>query len=264
VGKWGQTPFPSKWGQTSRKDILAADSQGPIESLAAYFRGVPRPPRQIFAGQCYHIINRANRKAEVFHEPADYFAFIQLMAKAQEKIELSIFAAELMPNHVHLVVQPAANEDIARWMQWLFTTHARHYHAKYGSSGHVWQGRYKHFAVQDDHYLIALLRYVERNALRAKLVNRAEDWRWGSLHWRGQRNPVIELTSPPLPLPQGWCEFVNQPQTAVELDAIRTCVNRQRPFGDPEWIARVANAAGLKQTLGAVGRPRKKKSGPIS
>jgi putative transposase len=148
-------------------------------------------------------------------------------------------------------------------MQWLFTTHARHYHEKHGTTGHVWQGRYKHFVVQDDHYLLTLLRYVERNALRARLVSRAENWRWGSLHWRSQRNSTLTLTPPPLALPSWWTEFVNQPQTAVELEAIRTGVIRQRPFGDPEWIAKNAEAAGLEQTLCSVGRPRRSRSGPI-
>jgi putative transposase len=224
---------------------------------------MPRPPRQIFAGQCYHILNRANRKAEVFHEAADYSAFIQLMVKANEQVELPLFAANLMPNHVHLVVRPKEDTDVARWMQWLFTTHARHYHAKYGTTGHVWQGRYKHFAVQDDHYLFALMRYVERNALRAKLVTRAEDWKWGSLNWRGQSDSPLILTPPPLDFPASWTEIVNMPQTSAELDAIRTSVNRQRPFGDPDWIAREANASGLDQTLGAIGRPRKMRSGPF-
>jgi putative transposase len=224
---------------------------------------VPRPPRQIFAGQCYHILNRANRKAEVFHEAADYAAFMQLMVKAQEQVELALFATCLMPNHVHFVVRPFEDADISHWMQWLFTTHARHYHAKYGTTGHVWQGRYKHFAVQDDHYLFALLRYVERNALRAQLVARAENWRWGSLHWRGRHESPVILTPPPLELPKDWIQIVNLPQTAAELDAIRTCVNRQRPFGDPEWMAREAKLSGLDQTLIGVGRPRKTRSGPF-
>ena len=224
---------------------------------------MPRPPRQIVAGQCYHIINRANRRAEVFHEAPDYSAFLKLMVKAQEQVELPLFAASLMPNHVHLVVRPNEDDDVARWMQWLFTTHARHYHAKYGTTGHVWQGRYKHFAVQDDHYLLALLRYVERNALRAKLVARAEDWPWGSLNWRTRRESPLILTPPPLELPEGWIQLVNLSQTAAELEAIRTSVNRQRPFGDPDWIAREARASGLDQTLGCVGRPRKARSGPI-
>jgi putative transposase len=186
------------------------------------------------------------------------------MVKAQEYVELPLLAACLMPNHVHLVVRPVGEGDIARWMQWLFTTHALHYHKKYCTTGHVWQGRYKHFVVQDDHYLLTLFRYVERNALRARLVTQAQDWRWGSLNWRRQCDPPIALTPPPLALPSWWTDFVNQPQTAAELDAIRTSVNRQRPFGDPEWIEKEARTAGLGQTLCSVGRPRRPKSGPIS
>jgi putative transposase len=224
---------------------------------------MPRPPRLIFADQCYHVLNRANRRDEVFHEAADYTAFIALMTRAQERVELPILAACLMPNHVHLVVRPNGDADIANWTRWLFTTHVRHYHEKHGTTGRLWQGRYKSFHVQDDHYLLALLRYVERNALRANLVSRAEDWRWGSLNWRAARRAPLELSSPPVELPSYWKEFVNQPQTAAELEAIRTSVNRQRPFGDPDWVERRARDAGLGQSLTNVGRPRKSRCGPI-
>ena len=115
-----------------------------------------------------------------FHEPADYSAFINLMRRAQERLDLPILGACLMPNHVHLVVRPTSDNDIAAWTRWLFTTHVRHYHEKYGTTGRLWQGRYKSFLIQDDHYLLTVLRYVERNAARANLVERAEDWHWGS------------------------------------------------------------------------------------
>jgi putative transposase len=222
---------------------------------------MPRPPRFIFAGHYYHVLNRANRRAVIFHEPADYTSFVNLIVKSQRRLPMSIFAVCLMPNHVHLVVRPQDNAALARWMQWLFTTHARHYHEKYGTSGHVWQGRYKHCPVQDDHYLLTLLRYVERNALRAKLVARAEDWRWGSLCWRNTANAPLSLEPPPLALPGWWTEFVNQPMTAAELEAIRTSVNRQRPYGDPEWVKEKAREAGLNQSLVDVGRPRRPRSG---
>ena len=222
---------------------------------------MPRPPRLIIANECYHVLNRANRKAEVFHGSADYMAFIQLMEKAQLRLEVPIFAFCLMPNHVHLVVRPAADGDVTRWMQWLFTTHARHYHAKHGTTGHVWQGRYKHVPVQSDHHLLTVMRYVERNAMRAKLVSRAQDWRWGSLNWRDCNRTPPMLANSPTPLPSAWTEFVNQPQTAAELEAIRTSVNRQRPFGDAVWVREKARNAGLEQTLVGIGRPRRLRSG---
>ena len=196
---------------------------------------MPRPLRAIYANYCYHVLNRANRRAEVFHESADYGAFLSLMAKAQEHEELPVLAACLMPNHFHLVVRPARPNSIARWVHWLCTTHVRHYHAKYGTSGRIWQGPYKACLVQTDQYLLTVMRYVERNALEARIVRRAEDWCWGSLRWRESGSPLA-LTAAPIDLPSYWTEFVNQPQTAAELAALRECVNKQAPFGDPVWI----------------------------
>jgi putative transposase len=224
---------------------------------------MPRPPRLLFPGQYYHVLNRANRGTEVFHCSADYQAFIQLIQRAQELVEVPMIAASLMPNHVHLVLHPRHRDDIPRWTRWLFTTHVRHYHEKHQTAGRLWQGRYKAFLAQDDHYLLTLIRYVERNALRKNLVRRAEDWRWGSLHWRSRDRPPLCLEAPPLPLPSNWIDYVNLPQTAVELEAIRASVNRQRPFGDPQWVEKKAREAGLNQSLANLGRPRKRRCGPV-
>jgi putative transposase len=249
--------------RVARIDAMSADSRSADGTDPGYAVWMPRPPRCISAGQYYHVLNRANRRATVFHEPRDYDAFINLIVKSQQRLPLPIIAACLMPNHVHLVVCPQEESTLARWMQWLFTTHARHYHEKYGTSGHVWQGRYKHCPVQHDHYLTTLLRYVERNPLRANLVERAEDWRWGSLYWRRASSTPVTLDAPPIELPNWWTQFVNQPMTAAELEAIRTSVNRQRPFGDPGWVMEQAREAGLDQSLADVGRPRKSRSGTI-
>ncbi len=87
-----------------------------------------------------------------------------------------------MPNHFHLVLWPYEDGDLSNWMQWLLTTHVRRYHRMYGTSGHVWQGRFKAFPIQQDEHLFVVMRYVERNALSAQLVTSAEDWRWSSVH----------------------------------------------------------------------------------
>lgn len=224
---------------------------------------MPRPRRLLFANHFYHVLNRANRGHEVFHEPGDYHAFLGLIGRAQEITEIPIIAACLMPNHLHLVVQPRSSSDLPNWTRWLFTTHVRHYHQKYGTIGRLWQGRYKAFLAQSDHHLLTVIRYVERNALRKNLVARAEDWRWGSLRWRAQRRPPIGLSPPPLLLPGNWADYVNIPQTDAEVEAIRACVNRQRPFGEASWVREKARDAGLDQSLIDVGRPRKRRSGPI-
>jgi len=216
---------------------------------------MPRTARAIAPGYCYHLINRGNKRARLFHEPADYEQFLALIARAQARLHLPLIAACLMPNHIHLVVRPSVANDLARWMHWVFTTHVRWHHEKYDATGRVWQGRFKAFASQTDQHLLTVMRYVERNALRSNLVERAEDWEWGSLAWRRERVAPVRLTESPVPLPSYWRHLVNVPHTAAELAEIRTCVNRQRPFGDDDWVARQARELGLEATLRDVGRP---------
>jgi putative transposase len=210
-------------------------------------------------GHCYHLINRGNNRARVFHESADYAAFISLIREASDRVELPILAACLMPNHLHLVVQPKLDGDLARWTHWLFTTHVSRYHRKHKSSGRVWQGRFKAFAIQEDDHLLTVLRYVERNSLRAGLVDRAERWLWGSLRWRDAQLSPIQLQPPPIALPANWVQYVNESQTQAELESIRISVNRQRPFGSQDWVEIKAREFGLSQSLRSVGRPPRKR-----
>jgi putative transposase len=216
---------------------------------------MPRTARAIASGYCYHLINRGNKKARLFHEPADYEQFLALIERAQRRLHLPMLAACLMPNHIHLVVRPTDADDLARWTHWVFTTHVRWHHEKYDATGRIWQGRFKAFAAQTDHHLISVMRYVERNALRAKLVSCAEDWEWGSLAWRRDRFPPVRLSVPPTPLPSYWRHLVNESQTSAELAEIRACVNRQRPFGEDDWVTRQVQEFGLESSVRRIGRP---------
>ncbi|HKU14654.1 MAG TPA: transposase [Steroidobacteraceae bacterium] len=218
---------------------------------------MPRTARAIVAGHCYHLVNRGNNQATIFHEWADYATFLSQIARTQQCVAMPIIAACLMPNHLHLVVRPVDKDDLARWMQRLFTTHVRHHHRKYSTTGRLWQGRFKAFLIQEDEHLITVIRYVERNALRAGLVARAEQWRWGSLRWRAAADQWrLDLTAPPVPLPQNWVDYVNEPQTPSELESIRTSIRRGRPYGAQGWVEQQARELGLMQSLRPVGRPR--------
>jgi putative transposase len=218
---------------------------------------MPRRARAIIANGCYHLINRGNNRAPVFHEPADYAVLLSLMGAAHSRVSMRMLAVCLMPNHLHLVVQPLRDDDVARWTHWLFTTHAARHHAKYQTTGRIWQGRFKAFAIQEDHHLLTVLRYVERNPLRARLVDRAEEWRWGSLHWRTLGTAPVALADWPVARPADWLEYVNGPQSVAELDEIRTSVNRQRPFGTDEWVERSAGELGMAHSLRRIGRPKR-------
>lgn len=139
-------------------------------------------------------------------------------------------------------------------MQWLLTAHVRRYHRHYHSTGHGGQGRFKAFPVQDDEYLLGLLRYVERNPLRAGLVGRAEDWRWSSAAPDRAGGPVVDLSG--VRRPADWRVYVNAPQTDVEVAALRLCLARGRPFGPAAWTLDTASRLGLESSLRPVGRPR--------
>lgn len=222
---------------------------------------MPRIARVLVAGGHYHVINRGNNRSQVFESPAEYGSFLRLIGRAQTRISLSILAACLMPNHFHLVVAQASRTDISRWMHWLLTTHTHQHHVRRGSSGRVWQGRFKAFAIERDRHLLTVMRYVERNPLRAGLVERAENWPWGSLAWRRQ-NPVQNiLAAPPVPLPSDWLEWVNAPQTIDELAALRKCVNGQKPFGSNAWTDDQSRQPDLMGPVRRRGRPRRKIGG---
>lgn len=206
---------------------------------------------------CYHVINRGNGRAEVFHKPADYQRFTEMMSQACERLWLRVVGWCLMPNHFHLVLWPLEDGDLSRWMQWLMTCHVRRYHRHYGSSGHIWQGRFKAFPIQADRHFLTVLRYVECNPVRAGLVDRAQDWPWSSLHALTQ-SPVLRLLVPgPVSRPRHWLTLVNEGQAEPELDRLRTCVNRGCPFGSTSWSEQVAVLLGLEATTRPRGRPHK-------
>ena len=208
-----------------------------------------RPPRILPAGYCYHVINRGNRRSIVFHQDADYKDFLAVLREGQERFPLGILAICLMPNHFHFVVRPTANDELSRFMHWSMTTHAVRYHKVHSPNGRIWQGRFKAFAIQEDSHLIAVMRYVERNALRAGLVRAAEDWPWGSLAWRASLAPPIPLQATPGGLPADWVTLVNEAQTTVEIDALRLCIQRQRPFGHEPWARQTAQRLGIRPML---------------
>jgi putative transposase len=225
----------------------------------AYWEGrkMARTTRAVLGGFCYHVLNRGNGKARVFHKPADYDAFVTLMLQAGERIPMRILGYCLMPNHFHMVLWPEADGAVSNWMQWLMTTHARRYHGHYQSSGHIWQGRFKAFPIEEDHHLLRVLRYVERNPLRANLVKRAEHWHWSSLALRSKKNQAQLLSAWPVERPRDWLNSVNKAETNAELEALRSSVNRGAPYGSDAWKSIVAEAMGVSAAIRGRGRPRK-------
>jgi len=221
---------------------------------------MPRRARWAPGGYIYHVLNRGVGRRTLFHKPADYEAFFAIMAEAHHRHPARLLTFCLMPNHWHMVIWPQADEQLSQFVGWLSLTHSHRHHAHYRTvgEGHLYQGRFKSFPVEEGPGLLAVCRYVERNALRANLVPRAEHWPWSALHVRLHGPPwVRRLLHPwPWPRPADWIERVNEPQTPDELDGLRQSAQRGRPFGSPDWLVQTSHTLALTHTLRPRGRPK--------
>ncbi|MEQ9408268.1 MAG: transposase [Fuerstiella sp.] len=222
---------------------------------------MPRRKRACIGGYVYHVLNRSVGKKQIFTDVGDYDAFEQVLHEATERVPVRLLSHCVMPNHWHLVLWPARgrDNDVSEFMQWMTVTHTQRWHSFHGTSGTgpLYQGRFKSFPVQGDHHFLTVCRYVERNALRACLVERAQDWRWCSLWHRDQASSILKFSNWPVPCPRHWKQLVNTPQNEAELNAVRRSVNRGCPFGDDTWVAKTAERLDLEPTLRPRGRPRK-------
>jgi REP-associated tyrosine transposase len=223
---------------------------------------MPRPPRAAEGGLVYHALNRANARLTIFETDEDYAAFELILAQAVARHDMRLLAYCLMPDHFQLLVWPREDGDLSQFMRWLTLTHTQRWHAHHRSAGtgHLYQGRFRSFPVQSDEHLLTICRYVERNALQANLVERAQDWRWSSLSARRTKadGDRPALTPWPIDRPRDWSVRVNRPFRPNDEAAVRRSIQRGQPFGSPSWQAAVAARLGLESLFRPRGRPRKK------
>lgn len=225
---------------------------------------MPRPLRPIADGLIYHVINRGNNRQAVFHSEGDYGAFLEAMANLKKRRPFELFGYCLMSNHIHLLLRPKEG-NVSRLVQSLLVSHTQRYHRFRGSGGHVWQGRFRSPVIQDDEHLLAVLRYIEANPLRAKLVEEAGAYRWSSfaLHGNGRPDALLD----PMPAydnlgPRSavrrrrWTAYVHQTPDAFELETIRRSNETGLPYGEPTWIDRLSRQLHLDLTIRPRGRPR--------
>ncbi len=219
---------------------------------------MPRPPRADEAGAIYHAMNRANSRQTIFRKEGDYEAFERVVAEGLRKYPVDLFCYQWMPNHWHMVLRPREDGAMGRLLYWISMTHSARYHAHYHTTGegHLYQGRFKSFPIQNDDHFHVVCRYVERNALAAGLVASAEDWRWGSL-WNGRGLSTISLSEWPIPRLPNWVQRVNDRLDANAERHLQRCLRRSSPFGEPAWVESTARRLSLESTMRPRGRPRK-------
>jgi putative transposase len=204
---------------------------------------MPRHRRLLLDGYAYHLLNRGNRKQIIFHKPADYRAFLSILVEANHRFRVPLCALCLMRNHWHMVVWPDEAATISAYMHWVLNAHVHRYNRHYNLTGlgHLYQDRYKAFPIQDRRHMYTVMRYVEANPLRARLIDQAELWEWSSLSLRDKPGWRDILTNEDrIKLPEGWPSLVNESLPPDDLKGLRTCARKSDPFGDPEWIETVS------------------------
>lgn len=237
---------------------------------------MPRARRTAPGGYVYHVLNFGVGGKTIFNKIGDYQAFTRVLVETcGRRPGVELLAYCLMPNHWHLLLRPRRGGELSQYMRLLTLTHTQRYHAKHGTAGDgpVYHGRFKSFPIQDGGSFLTAARYVEGNALRAGLVERAEDWRWSSLHVRREGPAEVAACLADWPVkvagavagavpgaggvPRQWLRTVNAVQAEKELEAVRLCVKRGRPMGSEGWVKKAAAKMGLGSSLRGVGRPRK-------
>lgn len=218
---------------------------------------MPRGRRISPDNSIQHVLNRGNRRERIFNKPGDYEAFLRLMSEALGRVAMRILAFCLMPNHWHFVLWPESGSSVSAYIGWLSSAHVRHHHEHYGTTGqgHLYQERFKNFLVQNDSHVYTVLRYVEGNAHRAKLVDRAEEWPWSSAGRKSTDRGQALLSEWPISRPQDWIRYVNEGIPSDELAALRNSTCRGTPYGQDHWVRSTTIEYGLESTVRPSNRP---------
>jgi putative transposase len=157
---------------------------------------MPRGARMLMENVCYHIINRGNQKERIFLENADFEKYLQLLKHCKRKFGFKLFGYCLMPNHVHVMLEPNDPVALAKIMQSITQTYTFWFNKKYKKSGHLWQGRFKNMIIHKDDYFLQCVNYVEANPVRAGLVSSPAEYPWSSYRGRvfgGYKSFLLDL-----------------------------------------------------------------------
>ena len=220
---------------------------------------MPRTARVVVPGLPYHVTHRGNRRGDVFLSPGDREDYLRVLARVGERHGLELWAYCLMTNHVHLVVRPSGRDSLARTIGEVHGLHARNLHRANGWDGHLWANRY-FSAPLDNAHLWAAVRYVERNPVRAGLVESAEDYAWSSARAHCGLAPDGPL-SPRRPFPgirADWNRWLAGKCDTTAEQTIRSSTATGRPAGSRDFVTELECLLG--RTLAAPVRGRRRKA----
>lgn len=217
-----------------------------------------RVPRVVVPGYPHHITQRGNRRADVFDDAEDYHAYLKLLGIYLTKYRVRLWAYCLMANHVHLVVVPKTEDGLGLALRDTHGVYAMRYNLRAQTSGHVWQGRYYSCPLDSDHAWAAV-RYVERNAVRAGIVDKSEEYRWSSAqaHCGRREDGLLDRRFPPEGAVDDWSTWLLDEQDDY-VERLRRSTHVGRPCGSDRFIRRLENR--LNRSLRPQKRGRKPKN----
>jgi putative transposase len=203
-----------------------------------------RLPRLVIPGYPHHVTQRGNRCQQTFFSTNDYLTYIQLLAEARDNSDVQIWSYCLMPNHVHFVLVPAQPESLADLFKEAHRRYTRQINIREGWRGHLWQERFHSF-VMDEPHLLAAVRYVELNPVRAKLCNRADKWEWSSARAHLHRtDDALVTVAPMLERINNWSSYLDTTESPERMDVLRGHSRTGRPAGNKAFIQQLSRLTG--------------------
>ena len=222
---------------------------------------MPRFARAVVGGCAHHVTQRGNNRQDVFFVDDDRRAYLSILREQAEKYGLRVEGYCLMTNHVHLIAVPQEEQSLAKAVGRTHFAYTQYVNRLHGRSGHLWQNRFYSCALDEDHYWAAL-RYVERNAVRAKLIRRAWRYAWcsASAHCDGRdKTGLLDLAAwAEASRGRDWRGVLSEPQDDRIVAALRLGTSRGRPLGSDSFISKLERLVGRRLRPLPVGRPRKK------
>lgn len=232
-----------------------------------------RLPRLILPDQPHHVILRGNNRQAIFHSDLDRQHLLDVLRESALQYRVAVHAYVLMDNHLHLLLTPPTADALSRMMQSVGRRYVGWFNARHGRSGTLWEGRFRAGLIEGERHLLACMRYIELNPVRAGLCGEAAQWPWSSAahHLGFARSPLVtehplywSLGNTPFEREHAYREFLAQGVAPAEQAQFTDAVLRGRPLGSPAFLKPLEEAHGDVVVKRPRGRPRKVSSSSSS
>lgn len=223
---------------------------------------MPRIARVVAVGFPHHITQRGNYRKPIFIDDDDRRKYLSFLQLESQRHGLEILGFCLMPNHIHVIGLPKAPQSMAQVFKYVNMKYAQYFHRRtQAGAGHLWQGRF-FSCVMDESYLVACARYIERNPVRARMVQRPSDWPWSSARIHSgldSHDPlgIMKLFEYVSVSMEHWREFIEAKDHPAEVEVIKEHTIKGRPLGNSSFIGALEEKLGRILKPGKRGRPRK-------